>query len=72
MTKLLDLAVRRARQLPLGEQDAIGALILDEIENEQRWDKALASSRSALAKLAAEARAEHRARKTKPLDSDKL
>lgn len=64
--------MRKVKALPSGEQDAIAALILDELEDKRRWDRAFAVGGRALAKLASEARAEHRAKKTKPLDPDKL
>jgi hypothetical protein len=72
MTKLLQQAVRKVQALPDVDQDAIAALILEELEDEARWDTSFAQSRSALEKLAAEAAAEHRAGKTKPLDPDEL
>ena len=72
MTKLLERAVKKVKALPEREQDAIAALILDELEDEARWDQAFARSRDALAKLGDEAVAENRSRKTKPLDPDKL
>jgi len=72
MTKLLERAVKKVKALPKREQDAIAALILDELEDAARWDQALGRSRDALAKLGDEAAAENRNRKTKPLDPDKL
>ena len=42
MSPLLDQAVAEAGKLPEAEQDAIAALILEEIEDDQRWDEALA------------------------------
>ncbi|MCL0097259.1 hypothetical protein M1O19_01830 [Dehalococcoidia bacterium] len=65
MTKLLERAVEKTKKLPDSEQDAIAALILEELEDEMRWGKAFARSQDALAKLAREAMAEHRAGKTK-------
>ncbi|MCL0074381.1 hypothetical protein M1O50_05920 [Dehalococcoidia bacterium] len=65
MTKLLERAVEKTKKLPDSEQDAIAALILEELEDEMRWEKAFARSQDALAKLAQEAMAEHRAGKTK-------
>ncbi|MCL0069966.1 hypothetical protein M1O53_02660 [Dehalococcoidia bacterium] len=65
MTKLLERAVEKTKKLPDSEQDAIAALILEELEDEMRWGKAFARSQDALAKLAQEAMAEHRAGKTK-------
>ncbi|MBN1291725.1 MAG: hypothetical protein JXB48_07780 [Candidatus Latescibacteria bacterium] len=69
MTELLDRVVEKARRLPDPEQDAIAALILEELEDEVRWGKAFAGSQDALAKLAQEAMAEDRAGKTKELVS---
>lgn len=72
MTKLLESVVEKARKLPDSEQDAIAAIMLEELEDEMRWEKAFAHSQDALAKLAQEAMAEHRAGKTKELDPDTL
>ncbi len=36
MTQLLQNAVERARQLSVAEQDAIAAIILEELDDEQR------------------------------------
>ncbi len=72
MTKLLERAVEKARKLPDPEQDAIAVLILEELEDEGRWEKAFARSQDALAKLAQEAMVEDRAGKTKQLDPDTL
>jgi hypothetical protein len=48
------------------------ALILEEIEDDNRWDESFARSPDLLAKLAAEAMAEHRAGKTQELDPETL
>ena len=72
MTKLLARAVKKMKALPQPEQDAIASLVLAELEDEQRWERALAKSGRALKRLADEAAAEHRARKTKPLVPDRL
>ena len=69
MTELLDRVVEKARKLPDPEQDAIAALILEELEDEVSWRKAFAGSRDALAKLAQEAMAEDSAGKTRELVS---
>lgn len=55
MSPLLDRAVAEARKLPDAEQDALAALILDEIEDDRRWDEAFAKSPGKLAALAARA-----------------
>lgn len=75
MTELLERALERVKSLPDDEQDAIAALILEELEeleDEARWDRAFANSADVLAQLAAEAMAEDKAGKTEPLDPDKL
>ncbi|MBX9254483.1 hypothetical protein H1Q63_11085 [Desmonostoc muscorum CCALA 125] len=72
MTKLLEQAIARVKQLPETEQDAIAALILEELEDEARWDKAFAQSHDVLAELAAAALAEDQAGKTQELDPETL
>jgi len=72
MTKLLERVVETVKVLPDPEQDAIAALMLEELGDEVGWEKAFAHSQDALAKLAQEAMAEHRAGKTKELDPDTL
>jgi hypothetical protein len=59
-------------QLPETEQDAIAAFILEELEDEARWDRAFSQSQDMLAKLAAEALAEDQAGKTQELDPETL
>ncbi len=72
MTRLLEHAVKKVESLPDSEQDAIAVLILEEIEDETRWDKTFARTQDALARLAAEAMAEDHAGKTEALDPDRL
>ena len=72
MTQLLERAYAEVAQLPTADQDAIAALILDEIESERGWDHLFAASPDLLARLAAEALAEHQAGETQPLDPDAL
>ncbi|BAY16960.1 hypothetical protein NIES21_27940 [Anabaenopsis circularis NIES-21] len=72
MTELLEYTISRLKNLPADEQDAIAAIILDELEDERRWDEAFAKSPDLLAKLASEAMAEYRTGKTQELDPEKL
>lgn len=72
MTKLLEKAVAKARELPEAEQDAIARIVIDEIESEKRWDKSVADSTDKLRKLADRAWAEHEAGGSQELDVDKL
>ncbi len=55
MTELLKKVFDLASGLPDDEQDALAALILAEIEDDQRWANAFRDSQAALATLASEA-----------------
>ena len=72
MTQLLERAYAEVAQLPEPDQDVIAALILEELEDERKWQKSFAQSPDALAHLAAEALAEHRAGRTQALDPETL
>ncbi|WP_309745294.1 hypothetical protein [Chamaesiphon sp. OTE_20_metabat_361] len=72
MTKLLEQAIAKLKTRPISEQDSIAAMILEEIEDDNRWDESFARSPDLLAKLAGEAMAEHRAGKTQELDPETL
>ena len=72
MTKLLEEAFAEASKLPEQEQDALAAIILDELASERRWDQAFAESADLLAQLADQALAEHQAGKTQVLDPERL
>ena len=67
MTKLLEKALERVAQLPATEQDAVAAILLDELASEERWAESFAKSQDKLAKLAKEALAEYKAGPTEPL-----
>ena len=58
MTKLLKAAMKRVSDLPDDEQDAVASIILEEVEDEIRWQATFAKSQDVLARLADEARAE--------------
>jgi len=70
MTKALEDAFKEAQKLPEREQDQLAAAIRADIAAERAWEGRLADSRDALAALADEALAEHRAGRTLPLDPD--
>ena len=72
MTEMLEKAVAKIKQLPAEEQDAIATLILEELEDEARWDTAFARSPGVLERLAAEADEEDRKGLTRNLDPDAL
>ncbi len=56
MTRLLEQAIGEARKLEASEQDAIAAVILDELDDDRRWDEAFANSQESLSRLAAKVR----------------
>jgi hypothetical protein len=72
MSQLLDQAVAEARKLSDAQQDAIAAIILEEIEDEQRWEQALARSPSKLSALAARAEEQVRAGHCRQAGFDEL
>lgn len=67
MTKLLDKALSEVAKLPASEQDAVAALVLEELASEKRWSLSFAKSQDLLAKLAEEALQEYASGRTKPL-----
>ncbi|USR89292.1 hypothetical protein NEA10_10335 [Phormidium yuhuli AB48] len=69
MTELLERVMARLQTLPEREQNAIASIILEEIEDEKRWDDSFSRSPDVLAKLAASAMAEYRNGETQELDS---
>ncbi len=56
MTQRLEQAIAEAQKLPGPAQDAIAALILEQIADDHAWDEAFARSQDQLAQLAAKAR----------------
>ncbi len=71
-TTALEKAFAEASKLNEDEQNALAELILQEIASEYRWEKAFSDSADKLAKLADEALMEHRQKRTKLLDPEKL
>jgi hypothetical protein len=72
MTHLLEQALAELQKLPDAGQDAIAAMILEEISDEARWDQAFARSQDQLARLAERAREEIRAGRVKNVGIDEL
>jgi hypothetical protein len=72
MTRLLEEAIARAKQLPEGAQDAIARLVLDEIESDRKWDELFTRSPETLSKAADQAWAEHEAGLSEELDPERL
>jgi hypothetical protein len=72
VTKVLEKAFDEASKLTESEQDALGEWLLNEMESEREWERSFARSQDLLARLAREARAEHRRGQTDELDPDKI
>lgn len=68
MTELLEQAFSQASQLPLEQQNAVAALLLKEMESEQRWTESFTRSQDELSRLSDEALMEFGRGETKPLD----
>jgi hypothetical protein len=67
MTHLLKKAMSEVERLPESEQDAVAALVLEELASEKRWTELFEKSQDKLAKLAENALADYAAGRTKPL-----
>lgn len=72
MTELLETAISKVKNLSDSEQNAIAAIILEELEDETKWDKSFANSQDLLASLAGEAIEEYAAGETKELDPEQF
>lgn len=66
MTQLLEKALTEIAKLAPPEQDAIAAILIEEMASEQRWAQSFEKSQDTLAKLADEALAEDQAGLAKP------
>jgi len=72
MTELLKQAIKKVHDLPPSEQDAIAAVILDELADEERWSAAFAKSQTQVAKLAEKARRDVRAGRFRKIGFDEI
>jgi hypothetical protein len=72
MTELLEQVITKLKTLPESEQDSLAAIILEELEDDIKWEKAFASSEDMLTRLATEAMEEYRAGKTQELNPETL
>lgn len=72
MTELLDVVVAKLAALPPQEQDRIAQWLLQELPDEELWEKRFSETEVALSKLAAETRKDLAAGNTKELDPNQL
>jgi len=68
MTQALSTAVATAAQLPEEEQDALAAILLEEMESEERWSALFADSLNLLEQMANEAIQDFQAGRVQPID----
>jgi len=72
MSQLLDQAMAEARKLSDAEQDTIAAIILEELEDDRRWEESLARTPGKLAALAARAEKQVQAGQCRTAGFDEL
>ena len=72
MTQLLDDVIKKITKLPDAEQDALAALLIDELEDEQRWDESFAKSQDKLAAMSAKVDEDVRAGRVTDIGIDEL
>ena len=72
MTRTLDAALAKLATLPPEEQDRVGNWLLEELHDDEQWNRQFAVSQDALSKLAAEVLADDAAGRTRTLDPEKL
>jgi hypothetical protein len=72
MTSLLERAFQEASKLPSIAQNSLAKWLLEELEDEKKWDLSFAESEDILDKLANEALTSDKNSETEPLDMNKL
>jgi hypothetical protein len=72
MTEMLDMAVAKLAALPPGEQDRIAQWLLQELPDEEHWDRRFSETQDVLGQLAIETRKERANENTTELAPDKL
>ena len=72
MTELLEKAIAELTKLPESQQESMAQWILDELEDEARWDQAFAASLPQLEKLGKKALEDYHAGRTRDLNPDEL
>ena len=72
MTQLLSKAITEVQKLSEPDQDAIAAIILDELLDERQWDESFARSQDQLRRLAERVREDIAAGKVRSAGIDEL
>ena len=72
MTKALEKVIERLQQMPEDRQDAFAALLLHEIDEDERWIQSTASNEKKLRGLVNDVLDADRRGDCKPLDPEQL
>lgn len=72
MTHLLQHAIAELQKLSDSEQDAMAAVILEEIADEEQWQTAFANSQDELSRIAEKVREDVRQGRVRDLGIDEL
>jgi hypothetical protein len=72
MTEMLNTAVAKLASLPAEEQDRIARGLLEELPDEEMWDRRFSETQDSLSRLASEARREKAAGKATELNPENL
>jgi hypothetical protein len=72
MTKLLERAIAEAKKLHATEQDALAAIILEELHGESAWEQRFATTQSQLSRLADKVREDVRSGRVSQQGMDEL
>lgn len=70
MTQLLQQALAQLEELPAAEQDAIAALIVEELDDERRWDASFARTQQQLGRIAEQVRQDIRSGRVREFGPD--
>ncbi len=68
MTNLLEKAFKQAAKLSESSQDAIAAIVLEELEDEKKWEISFSNSQKSLSELATKVSKEIEDENTLPFD----
>ena len=68
MTQALSAAVASAAKLPDEEQNVLAAILLEEMESEERWSALFYESQNLLEQMASEAIQDFQAGRVQPID----
>ena len=72
MTKSLEKAIERLQQMPADRQDALAALLVHEMDEDNRWSQSTAANEEKLRGLIGDIRAADRRGECEPLDPETL